>query len=320
MHHRGVAPQVLGGLPVGAFGPFRAPDLGNTLAEESCSHLTDPHTEEGSMSDHPRDRCDVEVPSSADLLIRLAAATDVPAIAELYGRISARSFAARFMSERDTDAMPLLRLAAFDADRGDVVLVAGRSPDPARVIAEARYMPTADGVAEFSIVVDDDAQGRGVGRRMMAHLLREAERQGLERLSAYILIDNAGMRRLVDELGWALVRPCDQGVLELEVSAHGGMPDWPADSWRRVLVESSAHFDTPTVARLRADGAVVRRCLGPPPASAAGPGMQCPLVTAGACRLAEQADDIICRLRGDDQCEAILAAHRRRWPERLRAD
>lgn len=216
--------------------------------------------------------------------------------------------------------MPLMRLAAFNADRGDLVLVAGTTSDPARVIAEARYMPTEDGVAEFAIVVDDDAQGRGIGRRMLAQLLREAEHRGLNRLSAYVLIDNTRMRRLVDRLGWALVRPCDYGVLELEVSVRGGMPDWPGGGRRRVLVESSSHFESETVARLRADGAAVRSCLGPLPASAARPGMRCPLVTAGTCRLAEQADEIICLLHGDAASEAILAEHRRRWPERLRVD
>ncbi|HZC73215.1 MAG TPA: GNAT family N-acetyltransferase [Jatrophihabitans sp.] len=268
------------------------------------------------MPDDPGARREIE--AATDLVIRRAAASDVAAIARLYGRISAPSFAARFMTERTTST-PLLELAAFEADRGDVVLVAVLASDPARAIAEARYMPTGDGVAEFSIVVDDAAQGQGVGRRMMAQLVREAEHRGLDRLSAYVLTDNARMRRLVDGLGWALVRPCEYGVLELEVSARGGMPGWPEDGRRRVLVESSSHFDSPTVARLRAGGAVVRRCLGPMPASAGPTGTQCPLVTAGACRLAEQADDIICSLRGDDYA-AILAEHRRRWPDRLRVD
>jgi GNAT superfamily N-acetyltransferase len=260
---------------------------------------------------------DVEEPSPADLTIRLASVSDVTAIAELYGRISPASFAARFMTPRGPDSALLMRLAAFDPARGDVALLAVLPAHPATVLAEARFMPTGDRVAEFAMVVDDGVQGQGIGALMLARLLREAERRGVDRLSASVLVDNARMRRLLDRQGWALVQPCEHGVLEIEFSARGGMPGWPDDGRRRVLVESTNYFDGRTVARLRASGATVRRCPGPR-GSAAEPGMTCPLVAAGTCRLAEQADEIIDLLPADGRYDAIRAEHRRRWPERLR--
>jgi len=93
------------------------------------------------------------------------------------------------------------------------------------------------------------------------------------------------------------------------------MPGWPAGSaGRRVLVERRNWFDDGQVAALRSAGNDVRQCTGPRPET----GRACPLVTAGHCRLAEEADLIMSLLPGDEpDCTAVLAAHRRRWPHRL---
>jgi GNAT superfamily N-acetyltransferase len=259
--------------------------------------------------------------SPADtVMIRSASPSDVAAIAALYGRMSPAGLRKRFLNFPSDAA--LLRLAQFAPDRGEVVLLAAFPADPATPVAEARYVPTGDGVADFAIVVEDRAQAHGVGSTLLAELVRVAERRGLARLSATVLANNTPMLRLVSRLGWAVVDACEYDTLDLEVSARGGMPGWPDDGRRRILVESRGVFDTAEVARLRAAGMAVRRCLGPRPMSlgeAAQASQGCPLVVSGTCRLAEEADEIIDQLpKGDTACDAILAAHRRRWPERLR--
>jgi hypothetical protein len=100
----------------------------------------------------------------------------------------------------------------------------------------------------------------------------------------------------------------------LEISAAGGTPCWPAaEAGRRVLVEQRSWFDGPQLAAMRSAGDVVRLCLGPRRST----GRACPLVAAGACQLAADADVIVPLLPDDDDCAAVLEAHLRCWPARL---
>lgn len=147
-------------------------------------------------------------------------------------------------------------------------------------------------------------------------LVELARAEGLDRLRAVVLLANTPMLRLLQRHGWVLAAPTeDFSVAFLEISAAGGMPGWPADSaGRRVLVERRSWFDDRQVAALRSAGNDVRQCTGPRREA----GRACPLVTSGRCRLAEEADLIVSLLPGDEpDCTAVLAAHRRRWPQRV---
>jgi len=71
------------------------------------------------------------------------------------------------------------------------------------VIADARYVhdTTRPGMAEFALAVADDWQGRGLGRRLVAHLIGEARRQGVQRLFGDVLAENRRMLALLRDLG-----------------------------------------------------------------------------------------------------------------------
>jgi len=177
-------------------------------------------------------------------------------------------------------------------------------------------VPIAPGTAELALTVADSYQGAGLGRFLLDALVERAREEGLDRLRAVVLLANTPMLRLLEHYGWALAAPTeDFAVAFLEISAVGGMPGWPAgNAGRRVLVERRSWFDNQQVAALRSAGNDVRQCTGPRRET----GRACPLVTTGHCRLAEEADLIISLLPGDEpDCTAVLAAHRRRWPQRV---
>lgn len=71
------------------------------------------------------------------------------------------------------------------------------------VIADARFVcdPEQPTTAEFALAVADDWQGRGLGRRLMAHLIEQARRQGVQRLFGDVLADNRRMLALMREFG-----------------------------------------------------------------------------------------------------------------------
>ena len=195
-------------------------------------------------------------------------------------------------------------------------IVAELPAEPGRLAAEARYVPMGDGVAELAITIGDSYQGAGLGQRLLRALVESAAADGIERLRAVVSISNARMLHLLVPFGWVLAEPTDSAAIAyLEISTQGGMPGWPADSaGRRVLVEERGWFGNARAAGLRSAGDDVRQCLGPSRRA----GRSCPLLTTGQCQLAEQADLIVAGLpAGDEDCAAVLAAHRRDRPGRL---
>lgn len=88
--------------------------------------------------------------------------------------------------------------------------------EPGRpVIADARYVrdPAQPALAEFALAVADDWQGRGLGRRLLAHLAGDARRQGVQRLFGEVLADNRRMLGLMREVGARLQAHPDGGQL-----------------------------------------------------------------------------------------------------------
>ena len=245
--------------------------------------------------------------------LRMAGRQDVAAIARLFAELSPESFRSRFHSSWAAPDL-LSRLASVDLP-GTVCVVAATASDGERLAAEARYVPMGDGVAELGLTVLDEYQGSGLGRLLLDLLVVRARDSGVRRLRAVVSLANAPMLRLLEPYGWALAQPTDLSVACLEISAIGGMPGWPAQvTGRRVLVEQRSLFDTERVAALRRAGDDVRLCAGP----RAGRGRACPLLVAGHCRLAEEADLIVPLLPpGDEDSARILQAHRARWPGRL---
>jgi GNAT superfamily N-acetyltransferase len=247
------------------------------------------------------------------VVLRLAGPGDVPAITRLYLDLSPESFYRRFYTGQPAPAL-VARFASVGADTA--CLVAALPADPGHLAAEARYVPIDPGTAELALTVADGYQGTGMGHLLLDTLVKHARRDGLDRLRAVVNLANTPMLRLLQHYGWALAAATeDFSVACLEISTTGGMPGWPAGSaGQKVLVERRGWIDNQRVAALRSAGNDIRQCPGPDQQA----GRTCPLVTAGQCRLAEQADLIVSLLPDEEpDCAAVLAAHRRSWPHRL---
>ena len=76
----------------------------------------------------------------------------------------------------------------------------------ATLIADARFVcdPEHPTRAEFALAVADDWQGRGLGRRLLGHLLEQARRRGVQRLFGDILAENRRMLALARDAGMQL--------------------------------------------------------------------------------------------------------------------
>jgi len=136
------------------------------------------------------------------LQIRPVTADDAGRLVDLCARCSDDARYLRFHA-----AKPRLRaaeaawLAAVDG-RARVALAATAVEDgEERIVADARFDVTGDGVAEAALLVRDDRAGQGLGRRLLEQLLELAAGVGVRRVVFDILPENRAMLALVRRVG-----------------------------------------------------------------------------------------------------------------------
>ncbi|HET8617031.1 MAG TPA: GNAT family N-acetyltransferase [Actinomycetales bacterium] len=240
--------------------------------------------------------------------LRLATPADVPAIEVLYSGLSPASQRMRF-STCVSDA--LLARAAALGDRFDAVVAL----DGERVIGEARLDTHPGGAHEFAVTVADQAQGRGVGAALLDALREHANDLGIVTLRAQVRIDNVPMLVLLRRVG-AVIVLVSGGDVVLDIASDRQMPSWPAHAaTAKVLVETPGLAEHAITTALRSAGYDVRQCGGP----TSGRREPCPLLDSGRCRLAQDADAIICLLPEGGESSAIVASHALHRPESLAA-
>jgi len=125
--------------------------------------------------------------------------------------LSDRSMRLRFLSGlRALTPQMLARFTQIDYDREMAFIAVEGEPSRGREVGVCRYIALPDGeTCEFAIVVADEWQSRGLGRRMMARLMEVAAARGLKTMIGYVAAENAGMLDLCAGLGFAIEREPD---------------------------------------------------------------------------------------------------------------
>jgi L-amino acid N-acyltransferase YncA len=92
-------------------------------------------------------------------------------------------------------------------------------PRGGAVLGVARYRrdPERPAVAEATVVVADDWQGRGLGSVLLRRLCRRAKADGIDTFTASLLTDNRSMLRLFERLGRVQVRELGERAMEIDV-------------------------------------------------------------------------------------------------------
>jgi acetyltransferase len=74
--------------------------------------------------------------------------------------------------------------------------------------------------AEFSVLVSDRFQRRGVGTLLVRRLLEVGRDENLRRITAEILLDNRPMQRISESLGFQLHRDMEDMVVKAELDLY----------------------------------------------------------------------------------------------------
>ena len=151
------------------------------------------------------------------VVIREIRPTDRALLAHSHDRFSDESMRRRFLSPKPRLSTTELRyLTEVDGDN-HYAIVAVPLDDLNSIVGVARFVrhlddPTA---AEAAIIVADDLQGRGLGKRL-AQLLGDAARdRGIRRFTASMLTDNRPALALMRTLSDRLEQHYEQGYREV---------------------------------------------------------------------------------------------------------
>lgn len=71
--------------------------------------------------------------------------------------------------------------------------------------------------AEFAILISDEYQHQGLGRELLRRLVEIGRQEGVKRIVAEILPDNAGMIRVSEQVGFTCKYHPDEGVVKAEL-------------------------------------------------------------------------------------------------------
>ncbi len=136
-------------------------------------------------------------------------------IQTLVQHLSPQSRWFRFVSGfRELPPSMLSRFTLIDYDR-EMALVAvvhergtsssGQPVETERIVGVSRYITNPDqSSCEFSLVVDDDFNGKGLGTRLLESIIEAARDKGLAEIEGLVLAENLTMLKLVKRLGFTV--------------------------------------------------------------------------------------------------------------------
>ncbi|MDP8938912.1 MAG: bifunctional acetate--CoA ligase family protein/GNAT family N-acetyltransferase [Actinomycetota bacterium] len=169
-----------------------------------------------------------EMPDGTPILIRPIRPEDEPLMVEFHESLSEESIYMRYFHmmnlDRRTAHERLTRICFIDYDR-EMALVAEReNPETGeREILGVARLSSPGGVrseAEFSVLISDAYQRRGLGTILLTHLLEVGREEGLRRITADILIDNRPMQHLSEKLGFQLRLDRQEMVMKADLDLY----------------------------------------------------------------------------------------------------
>ncbi len=141
-----------------------------------------------------------------EVLLRPIRPEDEPMIAELLATVSEKTLRMRFLGNvRHFDHDSLVRFVNIDYDREMAIVAEYTQGKKKRIIGVGRLIGDPDrGCGEFSALIHDDFQGRGLGFKLVDMIIGIAQDKGFEAIDGHISADNHPMLGVAQDLGFTL--------------------------------------------------------------------------------------------------------------------
>lgn len=157
------------------------------------------------------------------LQIRAIKPEDEPLVVDFHKRLSEESVYTRWMGNFKYDERAshsrLIRVCHVDYDR-DIALVALDDEkcvagNDCKLVAAARLTKMHGvNVAEFSVLVEDNWQGQGIGGKLLLELIKHGRADGLDAIEAIVLPTNRAMIHVAEKMGFESIYDKDLGVVK----------------------------------------------------------------------------------------------------------
>ncbi|MGD9366186.1 MAG: bifunctional acetate--CoA ligase family protein/GNAT family N-acetyltransferase [Desulfobacteraceae bacterium] len=160
-----------------------------------------------------------ETRSGLNILIRPIRPEDAQLFAELFKALSPTTIYYRFFTYMKSLSPEMLaRMTQIDYDREMALVAIDRSADREQMLGAARIIADPDGrKAEFSVLVGDPWQGKGIGAKLLEHLLYIARQRNIEHIWGCVLKENVTMLRLGKKAGFATCFNREEDVYDLTI-------------------------------------------------------------------------------------------------------
>lgn len=164
--------------------------------------------------------------------IRLGRPEDADAVAAMHERCSERTRYRRYLTGVGEWRDLSLRWLA-GGHRGATLVVMS---EDGSIVGLGNVFPDLPGeahAAEIAEIVEDAYQGRGIGTRLLRHMLELAERLGFQSVVATVLTENAEMLAVLEATGLDWTRALDRSVLTLRAPLPVVQSGSPPQATRR---------------------------------------------------------------------------------------
>ncbi len=149
-----------------------------------------------------------EAKSGRPLEMRPIRPEDEPLMVEFHRGLSSESVYMRYFSALGFNTRVahsrLIRVCHVDYDRDMALVVTNQNDEGQEEIIAAGRLTKEHGhnSAEFALLVADLWHGQGIGTKLLKQLIEIGRQEKLDRIVAYILPNNGGMRKVSERLGF----------------------------------------------------------------------------------------------------------------------
>lgn len=156
------------------------------------------------------------------ILIRPIRPEDEPLLVKFHEKLSERTVYMRYFSVmklgQRVDHDRLSRIAFIDYDREMALVPTRLNPETGEpeIIGAGRLIKVhGRPEAEFSLIIIDEFQGKGLGRELLSRLVKIGKDEGLKQITGYILPENTGMLRVAEDLGFKQHYQQDENIMKV---------------------------------------------------------------------------------------------------------
>ena len=144
---------------------------------------------------------------------------DADAHTALIGRVSSEDMRFRFFSpSRELPSEQIARMTDVDYER-EIAFIAVRENGETAGVARLARNDSDGAYAEFAVLIDPAAKGKGLATVLMEAIIDWGKSQGVMQIAGQILADNAPMLAFIRRLGFSLKRSLDEpDIMEATLS------------------------------------------------------------------------------------------------------